>query len=286
VEITMITKVGFRLAGGPQPLILVPVTVNGNGPFEFILDTGAGLTVVSPELAALVGIDATGSKEAMGAGGKVVVQLGTAASITVGGATRRDAAVAISEELSRIAAVVGSKVDGAFGHGFLAGYVVTIDYRTAVLGLADASEPRGASGPSAVPFRLASPAKPLILVPARVNGTGPYQFALDTGASTTVLASGLAQELGIARTGAPAMTGGGGAVAASLGTLRSLALGDRRINNLPIVIADFLSALSTVVGERLDGIVGHNYLREFRVTIDYGQGMLELANGPEGPDAA
>jgi len=35
------TKVKFRLAGGVQPLILLPVEVNGEGPFEFILDTGA-----------------------------------------------------------------------------------------------------------------------------------------------------------------------------------------------------------------------------------------------------
>ena len=44
-------KVKFRLAGGAQPLILLPVQVNGDGPFEFILDTGAGTSLLSSDLA-------------------------------------------------------------------------------------------------------------------------------------------------------------------------------------------------------------------------------------------
>ena len=44
-------KVKFRLAGGAQPLILLPTQVNGDGPFDFILDTGAGTSFLSSELA-------------------------------------------------------------------------------------------------------------------------------------------------------------------------------------------------------------------------------------------
>ena len=45
------TYVTFRLAGGKQPLILLPVFVDGRGPYSFVLDTGAGPTLVSNELA-------------------------------------------------------------------------------------------------------------------------------------------------------------------------------------------------------------------------------------------
>ena len=45
------TSVRFRLAGGENPLILVPVQVHDEGPYEFILDTGAspvtGLSIAS-----------------------------------------------------------------------------------------------------------------------------------------------------------------------------------------------------------------------------------------------
>jgi len=49
------SRVKFHLAGGAQPLILLPVSVNGQGPFEFILDTGAGTSLLSPELAQKIG---------------------------------------------------------------------------------------------------------------------------------------------------------------------------------------------------------------------------------------
>ena len=45
------TWVTFRLAGSKQALILVPVFVDGRGPYSFVMDTGATTTVVSNELA-------------------------------------------------------------------------------------------------------------------------------------------------------------------------------------------------------------------------------------------
>jgi Aspartyl protease len=45
------SKVKFRLSGGAQPLILLPVHVNSRGPLDFILDTGAGTSLLSTELA-------------------------------------------------------------------------------------------------------------------------------------------------------------------------------------------------------------------------------------------
>jgi hypothetical protein len=35
------------------------------------------------------------------------------------------------------------------------------------------------------------------------------------------------------------------------------------------VVADFFGTLSQAVGAKLDGIVGYNFLRNFRVVMDY-----------------
>jgi hypothetical protein len=45
-------------------------------------------------------------------------------------------------------------------------------------------------------------------VPARVNGQGPFGFALDTGASRTMLSSKLVADLAIEVTSEQAATGG------------------------------------------------------------------------------
>src|SRR5436305_15206781 len=77
-------KVKFRLAGGAQPLILLPAHVNGRGPSDFILDTGAGTSLLSSELAKQLEVEIVGSKEGQGAGGRVSVSLGKVDSLGVG----------------------------------------------------------------------------------------------------------------------------------------------------------------------------------------------------------
>jgi multidrug efflux pump subunit AcrB len=57
--------------------MLVPVHVNERGPFDFILDTGAGTTLLTPELARPLGVQSTGSKEGQTAGGVVKALLAT-----------------------------------------------------------------------------------------------------------------------------------------------------------------------------------------------------------------
>ena len=76
--------VRFRLAGGAQPLILVPVEVNDHGPFDFILDTGAGTSLLSLELASKLNVTVLGSKQGQSAGGAVSVSLAKVESFAVG----------------------------------------------------------------------------------------------------------------------------------------------------------------------------------------------------------
>src|SRR5207253_2858987 len=101
------------------------------------------------------------------------------------------------------------------------------------------------------------------------NGHGPFQFAIDTGTSTTAIAPELAQQLGLEGSPVGPLTTGGARVNVTAGTLKSFQIGGARIDDLVVVVADFFSVLSQAVGARLDGIVGYNFLRNFRVVIDY-----------------
>jgi hypothetical protein len=74
-----------------------------------------------------------------------------------------------------------------------------------------------------------------LLVRAWVNGTGPYSFALDTGAGATLLSPRVATEAKVSiKNGRPGSIGGlsGATLAAHEATLRILALGDSQ-NYLP-----------------------------------------------------
>jgi predicted aspartyl protease len=271
------TKVEFRLAGGAQPLILLPVHVNSRGPFDFILDTGAGTSLLSSELARQLEAKVIGSKEGQSAGGTVSVSLAKVDSIAVGETKLRDVDVGIVD-LAHIGKTIGVKIDGDLGYNFLKHFRVTIDYCNCEIRFDDPKrvESFGRSAKTEVPIRLASPAKPLILIDVQANGRGPFQFAVDTGTSTTAIAPGLAKQLGVESSPVGAGTTGGAPIDFSAGNLRSFQLGGAKIDNMPVVVADFFTMLNAAIGAKLDGIVGYNFLRNYKVVIDYPGEMLTL----------
>jgi predicted aspartyl protease len=274
----MITEVPFHLAGAAQPLILVPTSLNGRGPFNFILDTGAGTSLVSLDLAQQLAIQTEQVKEGTSAGGKVRLALGTVESLAVGQARQAYVQVGMID-LSDLGRVVGARIDGDIGYNFLKSYVMMIDYRRSVLELSDDDGRPNVVGSrgAGTPFRLGHPTKPLVLLPTFINGQGPFEFALDTGSSTTVVSPELAHRLGIETVAIPDVTAGGGhTIKASAGRVGSLAISGATVRDLPVMVADFLNMLSQVVGAKLDGVAGYNLIKRFRVTIDYPNGSLHL----------
>ena len=270
-------KVKFRLAGGAQPLILLSVHVNNRGPFDFVLDTGAGTSLLSTDLAKQLELKIVGSKEGQSAGGKVAVSLAKVDSLAVGETKLDDVDVGIVD-LSPIGKTIGAKIDGDLGYNFLKHFRVTINYRDCELCLEDPrrveSFVRGAQ--SEISIRLANPAKPLILVDVYANGRGPFQFAIDTGTSTTAIAPELAKQLGVETSPVGAGTTGGAPVDFHAGSLQSFQVGGARIDNMAVVVADFFKMLNAAVGAELDGIVGYNFLRNYKVVIDYPGETLTL----------
>src|SRR5438105_5679802 len=101
-------KVKFRLVGGVQPLILLPVRVNGEGPFEFILDTGAGTSLLSSDLAKKLNLKIISTKEGQGAGGKISVSLAKVDSLALGQAKLDDLDVGIVG-VSHIGTAMGTR---------------------------------------------------------------------------------------------------------------------------------------------------------------------------------
>ena len=263
-------KVKFRLAGGAQPLILLPTLVNGAGPFDFILDTGAGTSLLSAELAQQLNVKILGTKEGQSAGGKISVSLAKVDSLALGQAKIEDVEVGIVD-LSHIAKTIGTKIDGDVGYNFLKHFRLRIDYQTGEIRFDDPKrlENPGRSSKTEIPMRLASPAKPLVLVDVYANGHGPFQFSIDTGTSTTAIAPDLAQQLDIQGSPMGPLNTGGAQVNVTAGRLSSFQVGGARIDDLVVVVADFFAMLSQAVGAKLDGIIGYNFLRNFRVVIDY-----------------
>src|SRR5271168_3649796 len=89
-------SVAFQLAGGRDPLILVPVYVEEKGPFRFILDTGAFRCLLSPELSTALGVRKGAEQQATGAGGTMSFSSAHVSSLAVGAARQQNVEVAIT----------------------------------------------------------------------------------------------------------------------------------------------------------------------------------------------
>ncbi|HEY6250423.1 MAG TPA: retropepsin-like aspartic protease [Candidatus Angelobacter sp.] len=270
------TCVTFRLTGDKRPLILLPVFVDGRGPFSFVLDTGAGPTLISNELADALALPRGEEQDGQGAVGKMILVKSELPSLTVGQETLESIPVSVTD-LSFIGRADGARVDGNLGHSFLRHFAMTLDYATNALTL---RRPIGgaerALGESEIAFQSPHADNTLVVVPVFVNDKGPYDFVLDTGASRTAISLKMAAEFGLAAEKIIPLTGGGGSVNASQVRLSSLRVGAARQENLAAAASDFLTQLNATLGTTLQGIVGYNFLRHYRVTLDYPRATLNL----------
>jgi len=85
----------------------------------------------------------------------------------------------------------------------------------------------------------------------------------------TVVSPEVARGLGAGDRRPAKMLGGGGRVAGLSGAMATVRVGDDDGREVGVVIGPFLGPLGEVVGTKLDGILGYNFLRRFRVTIDF-----------------
>lgn len=97
------------------------VVLDGVHTGRFLVDTGSSVTVLSPELAARVGVRAAGTPpvELQTLGGRTAALSAIVGSLRVGDLELREAPVVVHDP--------GQGVDGILGNTFLARYRVTVD---------------------------------------------------------------------------------------------------------------------------------------------------------------
>jgi predicted aspartyl protease len=127
-----------------------------------------------------------------------------------------------------------------------------------------------------VAFELAGPGGAAMVVPVRINGQGPYQFVLDTGATITCLDHKLSDELQLPeRSGQIGFGAGIGAAGqVKLVGVDSLNVGTASASDLTACAIDLQGIQEA--GIKVDGLLGLNFLRSYHVTIDFERNVLRL----------
>lgn len=114
----------------------------------------------------------------------------------------------------------------------------------------------------------------LAFVPVTVHGQGPFTFALDTGASHSILDAAIAEQLGLEQTEVEAeITGVVGDAEAMPVQVDDWQLGEIDLGARPVLTVDL--APEGEIG--LQGLLGSDVLSEFgAVVVDYDAGTLTL----------
>jgi len=115
--------------------------------------------------------------------------------------------------------------------------------------------------------------KGLLTVRCQVNEKYQGRFLVDTGATLTVISQRFAHEMKLDITQPIRQIQTASAhqvVQTPVIRLDSLQVGDKKVNNLEVLIVDLPKAL------RVDGLLGVNFLEKFRVTFEFDQAILVL----------
>ena len=209
-------------------LIVVPVMINGSGPYDFMLDTGASLTMLDPKLADELALPRVGEKKIVAVQHAEVVSSVRVNSISVAGATVAVQDVGASDQVRSLPI----KVRGVLGEDFLQNFDVLIDYRHQVLQLeaGSGSLARTLSGEH-LPLQLTGmlggrPTPRRLIVSGYMTefGDNPTSLVLDSGTNYLVL---FQAELGLGSTDRQTSVG-----AAAIRMGQHLSLGGKHFANV------------------------------------------------------
>lgn len=114
----------------------------------------------------------------------------------------------------------------------------------------------------------------LIIVPIRINQSGPYDFLVDTGTQITVMDPSLALELGLKPQGTVGLVSVSSYAQASITVLDWLEAGSHTVEK-PLAVIQDLQEIQTA-DRRIRGVLGENFLAHFDLLIDYPHKLLCL----------
>jgi predicted aspartyl protease/Flp pilus assembly protein TadD len=262
---------------------VVRVRVNGSKEeLRFVIDTGAGMCVISDRAAERAGLKSVargGMARAVGGEGRFEIVYGFLQSLHVGEARVERVPVYIRKFHND-----QEPIDGYVGLSVLGKYMTVVDYGKRQLHLLRDEESRRAE------VAAASPAA--VEVPIRTTSSGfwsgevsfdglekPANFIVDTGASISVVSQALATRAGLARyaQGDLIRVYGAAGLAENIQTLLlpQVALGPHAWKNVYAAVLD-MEPINETAGFEQTGIIGGNVLSRYRVTFDFVRGIIRF----------
>jgi hypothetical protein len=117
-------------------------------------------------------------------------------------------------------------------------------------------------------------AESLLVIQAKINHAGPFDFLVDTGSQPNIIDPSLAVSLELKSQGAVGLVTASTLLQGSVAAVTTLEAGGYTLKN-PAVVVEDLGALQAA-DPRIRGVLGENFLAHFDVLIDYSRLLLCL----------
>ena len=264
------TSVPFDLTGN-RPII--QIKVNGRSEaLNFVLDTGSGISVISDKTAKRLKINPItkgGFAKGIGGDGRFEIVYGFLKQVDIGEVEIRNVPVYIRKFHND-----GNNIDGYIGLSLISKFLTTIDYGSLTFSLTknlDAQDSLEPADGVSLPLRLTSSG--FLSGEVQLEGVEvPLNFIVDTGASVSVISAEIASMQSISPfannekmrvIGSAGITDG---VTSFL--LPRVSFGAHSRKGI-IAIALDLDIINEASGFEQAGILGGNFLRNYRMTFDF-----------------
>ncbi len=264
------TSIPFELVGN-RPII--KLRVNGQPSLlKFVLDTGSGISVLSEETAnrlKIKPITKGGFARGIGGDGKFEIVYGLLREVGIGEVSLRNVPIYLRKFHSD-----GQIVDGYIGLALISKFLTTIDYGNQTFSLTrkdSATREFTENSELSLPLRLTSSG--FLSGEVQLEGIeSPLNFIVDTGASVSVISDQVAKAEGIS----PFLNAEKLRVIGSAGvtdnvltfSLPRISFGKHTRRDVMAVALD-LDIINEAAGFEQSGILGGNFLKNYRLTFDF-----------------
>ncbi|MEP7341175.1 MAG: aspartyl protease family protein [Acidobacteriota bacterium] len=266
--------VNFTLRRGH--LIVIPVTINGMGPHDFLLDTGASTTLLTPEFARQLRLRPIDRIELVTVAGSQILVRSELERVTVGAQTATDVEVLISE--LREVRAAGSNIQGVLGQNFMARFNYLIDYGAQRLEFEASDELETRLCGARLPLEERAGRWLVTISVIQKDWQQHWRFVPDTGVATLLMFAREevaldwvpdTMEARLARTDV-------GSQQVQQWRVRSLQLGPVKFTDLPVIV---LAAAQAGEGRSENGLLPTSLFQ--RVYFNHRRGYLILNPGAD-----
>jgi predicted aspartyl protease/Flp pilus assembly protein TadD len=263
------TQVPMELVGD-RPVIRL--RVNGRSEeLRFVLDTGSGISVMSAETAKRLGIKPIargGTARGIGGDGKFEIVYGMIKGVSIGHVDIANVPIYIRPFQK------GAESDGYIGLSLISKFLTTVDYGTKTFTLTKKDAARdefAAGGQTSLPLRLTTSG--FLSGEVTVEGVDtPLNFIVDTGASISVISSEVARHEKISSFAGDQKLQviGAAGIENDVPTfnLPRVTFGSASRKDLRAIALD-LNIINEASGFEQAGILGGNFLKNYRLTFDF-----------------